>query len=88
MESLVVQRKEGMWRKERMGESAWFVKTKSEIIFVQIFRWVREDKDSTGATTTSQDHRRKYAAFTKLHQIMFVIMSAQDLGPQLQTHQR
>ena len=33
MESLMVQRKEGMWRKERMGESAWFVKTKSEIIF-------------------------------------------------------
>ena len=70
MESLMVQRKEGMWRKERMGESAWFVKIKAEIICVQIFRWVREDKDSTGATTTSQDHRRKYAAaFTspKLH---------------------
>ena len=33
MESLTVQRKEGMWRKERMGESAWFVKTKSEINF-------------------------------------------------------
>ena len=32
MESLMVQRKEGMWRKERMGESAWFVKTKSKII--------------------------------------------------------
>ena len=31
MESLMVQRKEGMWRKERMGESVWFVKTKSEI---------------------------------------------------------
>ena len=33
MESLMVQRKEGMWRKERMGESAWFVKIKAEIIF-------------------------------------------------------
>ena len=33
MESLMVQKKEGMWRKERMGESAWFVKTKSESDF-------------------------------------------------------
>ena len=30
----------------------------------QIFRWVREDKDSIGATTTSQDHRRRYASFS------------------------
>ena len=30
MESLVVQRKEGMWRKERMGESAWLVENRNE----------------------------------------------------------
>ena len=60
MESLVVQRKEGMWRKERMGESAWYVeKIKSQSCYRKLLRWVREDKHSTGATTTSQDHRRK-----------------------------
>ena len=30
MESLVVQKKEGMWRKERMGESAWLVENQIE----------------------------------------------------------
>ena len=74
-----------------MGESAWFVKTKSEIIFVQIFRWVREDKDSTGATSSSQDHRRKYVAVTSkphhiIWHIVYIIVLSLDRGPQLQTH--